>query len=73
MSDAADKPIKPFNLNMHTARLLMREPSERRWSSRSPLRSSLALGRLRRVVRRLTGCRQGFRQGDPTPGGRQKW
>jgi len=26
MSDDANKPIKPFNLNMHTARLLMREP-----------------------------------------------
>ena len=26
MSDDANKPAKPFNLNMHTARLLMREP-----------------------------------------------
>jgi len=26
MSDEATKPVKPFNLNMHTARLLMREP-----------------------------------------------
>ena len=26
MSDDTNKPAKPFNLNMHTARLLMREP-----------------------------------------------
>ena len=26
MSDDSNKPAKPFNLNMHTARLLMREP-----------------------------------------------